>query len=734
MDWVRTLGLASLAALAMGLAGRATEAGTDVDLEWPQYGGGPTHDNARPVANAVRWPKVLWRVAGARGQPTVGGGFLFTGGESLLKIDPATGRVVASRAAGGEGSVRVADAPVLTPSSVIARSTDGRVFAVDRDLKDVTWTWHGPAGRDPRWSGVLADGGPYVLAAGGEVVALSPTNGEVLWRTKLPDAAEVSTTPAAHGGRVFLGTERGTFLALDLATGRPVWTRAGRAKYMVTVPVVAFGSVFVGDRGIEGERAGAVNAFDAASGELRWSTVFGATGFSTPGVVRGPAGGARIVAGFGRSVAFFDAETGERAAEPAIRTGPNAFGSPTVVGDTLYFGNLDGHLYAHDVATGALRWSFELPLAEHGSSRHQVGDFTYAHDRVYVSTTLGLFAIGQDPAQGTAPEGFVLACPALDAAAVPPAAARAGPVAPPRPPPTGTSPAAIAEDWTRDAMQLRDAGLRASTIAAVRAALAGSDVVAAHAALLTLARIGKVAYDKAAMRPLVLAWLEASEGAVRVAAAYALFNTAWEPEDLDLVLRIPEDPSPDARRAASHLVTMFAKGRLDGAAGAAVARLLDAQDPSLVREALRGLWGATVSAGVEDRLLALAKAPATRHDAIYFGLSTLEGKSARVVDALVDALGDPDVVNVAGRALWGLGHGVPPEHRARAADGLLLLLRARDDVPTQSEALRVLGQYGNETHAKALDALASDAQVVADVRLAAANAAGRIRDRARRGG
>ncbi len=162
-------------------------------------------------------------------------------------------------------------------------------------------------------------------------------------------------TPAAHAGRVFLGTESGRFLALDLATGSPAWTTKGPSKYVVTVPVVAFGRVFVGDRGIAGERVGAVNAFDEASGELVGSTEFGATGFSTPGVVADEGGGRRIISGFGRSVALFDATTGERAVEPDIVTGQNAFGSPTVVGDTIYFGNLDGHFYAHDLVTGALR-------------------------------------------------------------------------------------------------------------------------------------------------------------------------------------------------------------------------------------------------------------------------------------------------------------------------------------------------------------------------------------------
>ncbi len=71
------------------------------------------------------------------------------------------------------------------------------------------------------------------------------------------------------------------------------------------------------------------------------------------------------------------------------------------MGESLYFGNLDGHLYAHDLKTGDLKWSFHVPGA-------QVHDFVYTEDRIFVSTTQGLFALGNDPGKGPAPRGFVL--------------------------------------------------------------------------------------------------------------------------------------------------------------------------------------------------------------------------------------------------------------------------------------------------------------------------------------
>jgi len=562
-------------------------------------------------------------------------------------------------------------------------------------------------------------------------VALAASTGEVRWRKRLEVGETVQMTPAADGDRVYLGTASGRFLALAVETGESAWVHEGQADYLVTSPVVVSGRVFVGDRGVRGVRSGAVNAFDAKSGALLWSTEFGATGFSTPGVVRDASGAERLVAGFGRSVALFDTRTGARLAEPAIQTGANAFGSPTVIGDTICFGNLDGHFYAHDLVTGALRWAFAMPMDQARGQPHQVYDFTYAHDRIYLSTGLGMFAIVQDPERETAPAGFVLRwtppegeAPAKEATAPGQPAASSATATPARTAHT------LAEAWMRDAMQIRDAGLRERTIAELRAALEGEDAVARHGALLAITRIGQVAYDKASLRPRILSILKDSQGALRVSAAYALFNTAWEESDLEFVLPIADDPAPEARNSASHLLHLFTKGRIEGPAAAAVERLLGSKNRSIVRETLRGLWGASVSAGVEERLLDLAKDPATRHDAIYFGLSTLEGKSARVVVALVAALGDADWLNVGQRALWGLGHGVPPENQGLVADGLVLLIQARDQPRTVNDAIRTLSRTGVERHAAFLEQLAANPQTTPQVREAARSGATEIRRRA----
>ena len=64
------------------------------------------------------------------------------------------------------------------------------------------------------------------------------------------------------------------------------------------------------------------------------------------------------------------------------------------------------------------------------------------------------------------------------------------------------------------------------------------------AALMAFPRLGQLEFDKASFRPLILPFMESEDGAVQLAAIYALFNAGAEEGDLELVLRIAEDPGP----------------------------------------------------------------------------------------------------------------------------------------------------------------------------------------------
>lgn len=280
-----------------------------------------------------------------------------------------------------------------------------------------------------------------------------------------------------------------------------------------------------------------------------------------------------------------------------------------------------------------------------------------------------------------------------------------------------------AKKWIDDASQLDDSTLRATAVEEIRSALASGDPALQLAALRALTSLGQVKFDKEPFRELILPIASSAEGETLVAALYALANTVRKPEDLELALRAVDDASPQARGSASHLLFVFSEGDLTGRAGAAALGLFEGDDRRSLRSALGGIWGARVSPELEARLLELARTDdhELRHEAIYFGLSTLQEKSPAVVQRLIEVLGEVDSEN-SGRALWGLGHGVPPASQPAVAEAMKKYFDARSDVYSQSSALRLIGQYGTAADAYWLQALRDNDAAPDAVRRSAAQA------------
>ena len=330
----------------------------------------------------IDFPEVDWHLKEAFGAPTVTKDAVYSGGFGLFRIDPKTGEVLSSTGViemGEKVPSAFAGSPAVDDKRVIATRTNGGVSAFDLDLGKEQWSWESKT-KDYAMPGVQVDD-TYYFARGSKVYALDVESGEERWSRGL--SGGVTMTPAVADGLVYVGTSRGMFQALNAETGEPEWTvEDGNGAFGWSNPLADGGAVYCADRGIKGERKGALHAFDGKTGEVLWTSPFGATGFSKPFATKD-----EIFAGFGRYVARFDRKTGEIDQSTLVRTSPNAFGSPTVVGKRIYFGNLDGHLYAHRLKGGKLDWAFAVPDG-------QVLDFVHTGDNIYVSSTKGLFCLG----------------------------------------------------------------------------------------------------------------------------------------------------------------------------------------------------------------------------------------------------------------------------------------------------------------------------------------------------
>lgn len=130
---------------------------------------------------------------------------------------------------------------------------------------------------------LIVDGVMYVTSAWSKVFALDPATGRQIWMfdPQVPGTAGVrgccdvpNRGVAFWKGKVYLGTFDGRLIALDAASGKPVWsvqTTDPSKSYTITgAPRVIKDKVIIGNGGGEFVARGYVSAYDAATGKLVW--------------------------------------------------------------------------------------------------------------------------------------------------------------------------------------------------------------------------------------------------------------------------------------------------------------------------------------------------------------------------------------------------------------------------------------------------------------------------------
>ncbi len=130
---------------------------------------------------------------------------------------------------------------------------------------------------------IVVDGVMYFSTEWSKVFAVNAATGEKLWSydPKVPPEWGVNACcdvvnrgVAAWRGKIFVGTLDGRLVALDAATGKPVWeTLTIDPKYRYTItgaPRVVKGKVLIGNGGAEMGVRGYVSAYDADTGKLAW--------------------------------------------------------------------------------------------------------------------------------------------------------------------------------------------------------------------------------------------------------------------------------------------------------------------------------------------------------------------------------------------------------------------------------------------------------------------------------
>jgi outer membrane protein assembly factor BamB len=200
--------------------------------------------------------------------------------------------------------------------------------------------------------------------------------------------------PVVAYGRLYVGTNPGRFLAIDADTGRIVWEkRLGRC--IASSPTVADGVVYqalmdpspCGDP--DRDAPGYIVALDAETGRELWRFEAGVIE-SSPALVDG----VLYFGSWDRKVYALDVQTHQ--VRWTFETGNEVKAAPAYSGGTIYIGSYDGQMYALDAQTGQERWSTGAQGGLGGSGNFYATP-AVAYGRVFVGNTDGkVYAFGAE--------------------------------------------------------------------------------------------------------------------------------------------------------------------------------------------------------------------------------------------------------------------------------------------------------------------------------------------------
>lgn len=221
-------------------------------------------------------------------------------------------------------------------------------------------------------SPVVADGAIYLHTRQGDrevITALRPENGQTVWQegynapySMNPAATThgkgVKSTPAVEDGRIFTFGISGILSCFDVKTGKLQWRKEfGSPDFGVaTSPIVDHGRVIVY---VGGNTAGALTAFDAATGAEKWSWKGDGPAYASPIVVE-IAGTRQIVTQSRSNIVSVSADTGNLLWQIPFTT-PYAQNivTPVLYRDTLIFSGIDNPVMGMKVFKHGAQWTTE---------------------------------------------------------------------------------------------------------------------------------------------------------------------------------------------------------------------------------------------------------------------------------------------------------------------------------------------------------------------------------------
>ncbi len=310
----------------------------------------------------------------------------------------------------------------LSESSLFVGSTDGYLYALDKQSGALQWKFDGK--NEIRSTPAIDETTVFFHTVAGDLYALDTHTGGLQWQTSLKGETMVDvwdyyqSSPVIHHNLLIVGSGNGQVYGLNKETGKEVWTfRTGGVVH--TDPLVYDDKVYIGSFD------GHLYALDSATGTALWSfktvgnryfpqgaiqnaptlfegmILFGSRDFNLyainaqtgtgtwnwmePGswVIATPtisATDSLLFVGTSDSHAFYCTSAWDGSIKWKINLNMRVYGKEVLYKDDVLFGCFNGILYAANQQTGNITWTFqtENSLKNHSIVYNEDGSFNEA--------------------------------------------------------------------------------------------------------------------------------------------------------------------------------------------------------------------------------------------------------------------------------------------------------------------------------------------------------------------
>ena len=306
-----------------------------------------------------------------RSRPALGGGLVYISSDDgfLYAVDAKDGQQAWSADIGNflEQQERVdlgtstaptgfdyfQSSPVVAGDLVYVGSFDGNVYALS--AKEGQLAWKFATGDKVRASPTVDDGTLYIGSWDKFFYAIDAQSGKMLWKTNLN--GQVQSDALVAKGKVYCASREASVYALDAQTGEVKWSYSyGKNMWVESSPLLVDGTIYIGSSGnravygLQSENGTVRTMFSSSA--FHWSTplqvndavYIGGVGFQDP-----ENSGLYALTLEGQKLPVHKADWRLLPVKNTLEFSGDwagVAGSPIESGDVIYFGALDGNLYA----------------------------------------------------------------------------------------------------------------------------------------------------------------------------------------------------------------------------------------------------------------------------------------------------------------------------------------------------------------------------------------------------